>query len=91
MSWRIDYTAQAARGVRKLDPQIRHRVRAAAETLRQDPYRGKPLQFQLKGMRSWRTGDYRIVWRVREMAVEILIVEIGHRREIYDKVRSRLR
>lgn len=91
MAWTIRYAASASRAIRKLDPQIQRRVRAAVEALAEDPTRGKPLQLTLKGFRSWRTGDYRIVYRVVSDRVEIAIVAVGHRREVYDRVRERLR
>lgn len=91
MTWTLRYTASAARAIRKLDPQVRNRIRKAAETLADDPRRGKPLQMDLKGLRSWRTGDFRIVYRVIEDRIEILVVAIGHRRDVYDRLRQRLR
>jgi len=89
--WTLRYTASAARAIRKLDPQVRNRVRKATETLAEDPLRGKPLQLDLKGLRSWRTGDFRIIYRVVEDQIEVLVVAVGHRREVYDQVRRRLR
>jgi mRNA interferase RelE/StbE len=91
VDWKILYTASAARSLRKLDPQIRRRVRAAIQTLAEDPERGKPLQLTLKGLRSWRTGDYRIIYRVVEERIEILVIAVGHRREVYDRLRERIR
>lgn len=70
---------------------MRRRVRAALDTLARDPERGKPLQLTLKGLRSWRTGDFRLVYRVVEERIEVFIVAIGHRREVYDRLRDRLR
>ena len=90
MSWEINYSAGAAKAIRRLDPQIRRRVRRAIEALMEDPVRGKPLQLSLKGLRSWRTGDFRIVYRVVEARLEILVVAIGHRRDVYDRLRDRL-
>lgn len=91
MEWTIRYAGSAARSIRKLDPQVRQRVRKAIEILGGDPLRGKPLQLDLKGLRSWRTGDFRIVYRVIEDRVEILVVAVGHRRDVYERVRRRLR
>ena len=88
---RVSYTRSAARAIRRLDPQVRARVRAAIEVLMEDPLRGKPLQLTLRGLRSWRTGDWRIVYRVVEGRVEILVVAVGHRREVYARLRERLR
>ncbi len=91
MAWTVSYTPSAARAIRRLDPQVRARVRAAVEVLAGDPHRGKPLQLTLHGLRSWRTGDWRIVYRVAEERVEVLVVAVGHRREVYDRLRDRLR
>jgi mRNA interferase RelE/StbE len=56
----------------------------------EDPLRGKPLQLALKGLRSWRTGDFRIVYRVVEERLEVLVVAVGHWRDVYDRLRDRL-
>lgn len=90
MSWTLRYTNSAARSIRRLDPQIRRRIQAALEVLSQEPERGKPLQLTLKGLRSWRTGDFRIVYRLLVEEIEILIIAVGHRRDVYEKLRSRL-
>ena len=88
MTWSLRYAASAARSLKKLDPQIRRRVRNALVELSADPERGKPLQLTLKGLRSWRTGDFRIVYRVVHDRIEILVVAIGHRRDVYDRLRK---
>jgi mRNA interferase RelE/StbE len=87
---RVHYTRSAARAIRNLDPQVKGRIRAAVEKLTEDPTRGKPLQLTLRGLRSWRTGDWRIVYRVKGQLLEILVVAVGHRREVYDQLRHRL-
>ena len=91
MTWTIRYTASAARSLRRLDPQIRRQVWAATETLAEDPERGKPLQMTLKGLRSWRTGAYRIIYRIVEDRIEILVIAIGHRGDVYERIRRNLR
>ena len=90
MSWKVSYSPSAARAIRRLDPQIRGRVRRAIDLLIEDPLRGKPLQLTLKGLRSWMTGDFRIVYRAVEERLEVLVVAIGHRRDVYDRLRDRL-
>ncbi len=87
MTWTVRYTQTAAKALRKLDPQVKARVRAAIDALREDPHRGKPLQLTLRGLSSWRTGDWRIVYRIEARKIEILVVTVGHRREVYDRVR----
>ena len=89
--WTVEYAASAARAIRRLDPQIRRRVKAAIETLARDPGRGKPLQLSLAGLRSLRTGDYRIIYKTEAGKLLILVVAVGHRREVYVRLRDRLR
>ena len=90
MTWTLVYATSAARAIKKLDPAARRRILAALRTLREDPERGKPLQLTLKGLRSWRTGDYRIVYRLIESRIEILVVAVGHRRDVYDRLKKML-
>ena len=90
MSWTVSYSPSAAKAIRKLDDPVRQRVRRAVETLMEDPLRGKPLQLAIKGLRSWRTGDFRIIYRAVEEHLEIYVVAIGHRRDVYDRLRDRL-
>ena len=91
MTWTLPYTSSTARSIQKLDPQVRARVRRALERLRVDPLRGKPLQLTLRGLRSWRTGDFRIVYRVVQQRIEIIVIAMGHRRDVYAQLRDRLK
>jgi len=91
LTWTVRYTETAAKAIKKLDPTVRERVRAAIDALREDPHRGKPLQLTLKGLYSWRTGDWRIVYRIERQRIEVVHATVGHRREVYTRVRSLLR
>jgi mRNA interferase RelE/StbE len=42
----------------------------------------------LRGLRSWRTGDYRIVYRIAQNQIEVAVVAVGHRRQVYDRLRQ---
>ncbi|MEI6093602.1 MAG: type II toxin-antitoxin system RelE/ParE family toxin [bacterium] len=56
--------------------------KAIEEKLVNDPVRfGKPLQYSLKGSRRLRVGDYRVIYVIEKDVV--LIVKIGHRKEVY--------
>ena len=91
MSWTVRYTETAVKAIKKLDSTVLERVRAAIDALREDPHRGKPLQLTLKGLYSWRTGDWRIVYRLDRHRIGVIHVTLGHRREVYTRVRSLLR
>jgi mRNA interferase RelE/StbE len=45
---------------------------------------GKPLQYSLKGLRRLRVGDYRVIFQILNDEKTVLIVKIGHRKEVYE-------
>lgn len=45
---------------------------------------GKPLQYSLKGLRRLRVDDYRIIYLINLESKLVLIVKIGHRKEVYN-------
>jgi mRNA interferase RelE/StbE len=86
--WRIEFDRDAARDLRKLDVQAQRRIlsflreRIASE---EDPRRfGHALSRDLKGLWRYRVGDYRIVAAIEDDRFIVLVVTIGHRREVYD-------
>lgn len=46
---------------------------------------GKSLKGNLKGYWRYRVGSYRIVADINDNEIKIIIVEIGHRKDIYKK------
>jgi len=87
-TWRIEFDSDAARDLRKLGTVAE---RAIVRYLRQriatadDPRRfGKPLTGDLKGLWRYRVGSYRIVAEIEDDRFVVLIVTVGHRREVYD-------
>jgi len=75
-----DETAERIRG---LHPDIKRRVRAALKTLLSDPSVGKSLKDELNGLKSFRVGRFRIIYRVPSDPV-IEIVAVVPRRVIYE-------
>ena len=86
----IRYTPEAAGRIRKLHPDVKKQIRGAIDELVESPFRGHALQRELSGLRSYRLGKYRIIYRVddAERTVEILLV--GARRDIYEELRTSL-
>jgi len=52
------------------------------KNLSQKPPGGKPLAGDFKGLRSYRCGDYRVIYSM--MPGGILVLRIAHRREVYE-------
>ena len=88
MPWRIDFADSAAKQLRKLDPAVARRI---TNFLRdrvvpaEDP---RTLGAALKGDElgqfwKYRVGDYRIIAEIRDREVRILVVRLGHRRDVY--------
>jgi mRNA interferase RelE/StbE len=90
MRYTIVYTREAKKNIEKLDPSIRKLIEKALETLSLDPFRGKQLSYELAGLRSFRTSDYRIIYRIKERQVLIIVISVGHRREIYKRLKELL-
>jgi mRNA interferase RelE/StbE len=84
------FTREAKRNVEKLEPSIRRIIRKAIESLAVNPAKGKPLAYELAGLHSLRTSDYRIIYRIREKQLIIIVIAVGYRREIYKKLKELL-
>lgn len=87
MAHRILIYASAKEDLQDLSDGVQKRILTTIKTkLGQDPY--GPWARRLKGETDlWRmrVGDYRVVYTIREDGqVSVLIIRIGHRREIYD-------
>ena len=85
-AYRVVFSNQAERVIRRIaerEPALYQRLAAVVDDLQRDPYQGKPLKGELKGRYSYRIGSYRIVYLVRRQALLVLIIDIGHRRDIY--------
>jgi mRNA interferase RelE/StbE len=47
---------------------------------------GTPLKGTLKEYWRYRVGDYRIIADINDLEVKIIVIEVGHRKEIYQKI-----
>ena len=87
-AYRILFTKEAKKNIQKLDPSIMKIVRKAIESLAVNPDKGKPLAYELAGLRSLRTSDYRIIYRIKEKELIIIVIALGHRKEVYKKLKE---
>ncbi len=87
----ILYTKEAKRNIERLDSSVRRLIKKAIESLAVNPEKGKPLSYELAGLRSLRTSDYRVIYRIKGGELLIIVVAVGHCREIYKKLRELLR
>jgi len=83
--YRIELRPAAVRALRKLDPPIQRRVQGAIALLADDPRPPAARALQGRpGMRV-RVGDYRIIYTVADDVLLVVVVTLGHRRDVYDR------
>jgi mRNA interferase RelE/StbE len=84
VTYRISLSPAAARQLRKFDPQVRRRIQGVLELLAVEP-RPPAATRLVGGAGEWRvrTGDYRIVYEIGDQELLVLVLRVGHRREIY--------
>jgi mRNA interferase RelE/StbE len=83
MTYRVQIARRAAKAVTVLDKSARRQVLAAIDALSGDP---RPAGCKkLAGQEAWRirVGDYRIIYEIHDQVLLVIVVDIGHRREIY--------
>ena len=82
--YRVEIAVQAQRQIRRLQPRLQERVldRIAALGVESRP----PGSVKLTGtddLHRVRVGDYRVIYRIEDDVFLVLVVSIGHRREVY--------
>jgi mRNA interferase RelE/StbE len=87
-AWTVEFDDRARRELRKLDAKtqqtilryLRERIAGA-----DDPRRfGKPLRMNLAGLWRYRISDYRLICRLEDNRLIALVLQVGHRREVYE-------
>ncbi|MES2961895.1 MAG: type II toxin-antitoxin system RelE/ParE family toxin [Pseudomonadota bacterium] len=82
--WKIHYEAQASKFLKKSDKELQKKILKFLVKISEAPKSfGKPLTANLHGLWRYRVGDYRIICDLREKDIIILVIDIGHRSEIY--------
>ncbi|MBM3720981.1 MAG: type II toxin-antitoxin system RelE/ParE family toxin [Actinobacteria bacterium] len=84
-TYRVELRPKARKQLRDLDTASRARVLGAIELLRTDPV--PPNARRLKGRSDYRirVGDYRLIYKFNAGKLIILVIAIGHRRDVYRK------
>ena len=81
--FRVEFVPSAARDYRGLPESLQARIASCLEALAGDPLSGKPLKGPYRKLRSYRVGEFRIVYRVDAKARLVLVQRIGDRRDVY--------
>ena len=86
--WTVEFDDRARRELRKLGAEtqrtilkyLRERIAIAADPRQQ----GKPLRQNLAGLWRYRVGDYRLICRIEDNRLVVLVLQLGHRQDVYD-------
>ena len=82
-SYSIEIKRSAAKELTQLPPKDRGRIIARIQALADDP---RPVGAEkLSGQDRYRVrqGDYRILYEIEDQVLRIMVVKIGHRRDVY--------
>ncbi len=82
----ILYTKEAKTAIEKLSIKKKRQIKDAIERIASAPNIGKHLTHELKGLISYRSGTYRIIYRIDHKKITIIILAIGHRKNIYKEI-----
>jgi mRNA interferase RelE/StbE len=88
LTWIVEWDERARKELRKLDKKLQKNIlkyfreRIAVEA---DPRRfGKPLSYDKHGLWRYRVQDSRIICRIEEDTLLVLVIKVAHRKEVYD-------
>ena len=87
MAWEIEWAEDAAKEFRKLNKTVQKEIRdylVRRIAPAADPRRfGKPLKRNLSGLWRYRIADYRVICKIKDDTVTIMVLWVAHRRHIY--------
>ena len=79
----VEILPSAARTLAKLEPVVRRRIARRIDRLAEDPRSGA---VKLRGVDDvWRArvGDYRILYQIEDDRLVVVVISVGHRRDVY--------
>jgi mRNA interferase RelE/StbE len=81
--WSIKWDSRALKEVSRLPAEDQRRIVDAVEALPENPLLGEAMKGRWKGLRRIRVGSYRAVYALKEDELIILVLKVGHRKDVY--------
>ncbi|MDV3277233.1 MAG: type II toxin-antitoxin system RelE/ParE family toxin [Nitrososphaerales archaeon] len=83
MSFKVLLHPKVARSLKKLQPSIGRRILESVRELERSPEKGDPLN----PSQFWRlrVGDYRVIYEIDRQTNQVVVLYIGHRKNVYDQ------
>lgn len=86
MAYKVSLHREAKRDIKKLHPQIRRRIIDALDEIAENPrIQGSILLSGYADLYRYRVGHYRIVYRIKDQELEVLILDAKPRGAVYKK------
>jgi mRNA interferase RelE/StbE len=87
MAYRIEFSPAAERQFKKLPKEIQLRLKPRLDGLMNNPFpRGAKKLSGEENIYRLRVGDHRIIYQVQQETLLVLVVKLGHRKEIYRRI-----
>ena len=84
MSYRIEFSPAASRKIRDLEKPVQTRIFRAIEALKKAPRPPSCKKLECEEpLYRIRVGDYRIIYEIHDALLLVLVLKIGHRRDVY--------
>lgn len=83
MTYFVSIKQSAVKALEKVAREDRLRIIDAIDQLKSNPTAGGVLKGEFSGLRRIRVGNYRVVYEVQDQKLVVLVVRIGHRRDVY--------
>ncbi len=83
MEYQLVIPKKARKDIEKMDSRYKPRILAALVILKDNPFLGKKLKGEREKERSYEVWPYRIIYRIKERKLIILIIRVGHRQGAY--------
>lgn len=83
MVYSVAFAGAARREIDALDPPVRKRILRAVSRLALAPYTATNVKTLKGGGYRLRVGDYRVLYEIKDELLLVLVVRVGHRREVY--------
>lgn len=88
MTWRVEWDDRARKELRKLDHPVQKEIlkylRTRIVESKNPRLFGQNLSGNKTGLWRYRVGDYRLICRIEDDILVVLVVGVGHRKEVYE-------
>lgn len=90
MTYRLDMDRETRVLISHMSPAQKRKIKESFRAIAENPLQGKPLQDELEGFCSYRTGSLRIIYSIDRLRKAAHVVAVGPRRNIYEELKKEL-